>query len=83
MRDLADDLWARRRQLETQLQARMGEAGRIVDADGAPLARWSDRKGAKAIDTDELRRRHPELAAQLTKPGKAGRSFTLIRSKTQ
>lgn len=76
-RSRQDDAEADRRRAEAELKILMGGAALLTDTDGDPIARWPEVDSAR-IDVTALRRDHPILAAQYTKPSTT-RRFTIVK----
>lgn len=63
------------------IQAFLGEREVLTTA-GKPAATWKTSKPIARVDLDALRKAHPEIVAQFTKPGAPTRRFVLKESKS-
>jgi putative phage-type endonuclease len=59
--------------LKQELQARMGDAGKLVGSFGS--ISWSDTKGRESLDAKALKAAHPDIAAKFVKQGASFRTF--------
>lgn len=78
VREQMKKLESSKESLEVQIKHYMGENEILVSEDGfTPLVTWKQQKGAKRIDSDLLRTRHPAIADECTKQGDPIRRFLL------
>lgn len=61
--------------IDARLRQAIGE-GRGLRTETGPIATWTDRKGARRIDAEALRRDIPAIAEQYTRRDKPGRTYT-------
>lgn len=64
-------------QIKADLMGAIGDSGDTLAVDGVELVTWKLTKAPERIDTAALKRAHPEIAREFTKPGQPIRRFIL------